>query len=206
MLASFHVFTASGNWTDHAVLHDPRDHTLQSLMGCPFIKHHPSPSFQECCSILWFLIKGKTDNLHRRVFALDQACGFNTVQSRHVHIHKDHIRTKLVSEMNRLRPICCLANQLHVSTMVEIFAQSLPNHRVVIDEEHPNAFRRPMILLLDVLNPEGQAWKLPASSGRSISGCSGALRTRSKAVVGEVSHLILIVLPQFLPDSSIEER
>jgi hypothetical protein len=77
---------------------------------------------------------------------------------------------------------------------------------VVVDEEYPNAFRRHMILLLDVLNPVGFGWNLPASGGQSLSGCSGALRTRSKDGVREVSHLILLILPQVLPDGSIEER
>ena len=83
-----------------------------------------------------FVLDGQPDDHDVRMGGEDLACRLNAVDFRHIDVHHHHVRFEGRRERDRGLSIAGFSDHVEIFIAVQYTAQSLPYHRVVIDEQH----------------------------------------------------------------------
>ena len=66
------------------------------------------------------------------------AGGLQPVHDRHPHVHQHHVRVELAGGGHRLRAVGGVADHQQVRLGGEQRAEALPDHRLVVGDQHPD--------------------------------------------------------------------
>ena len=97
-----------------------------------------------------FLFKVRTletsehQQLNRRVHPLQLARSLQPIHHRHGEVQNDKVRLEVLSFLDRVSPVSCLATHLPVDTLQDAGPQDPANHRIVIDDENRVRQGRPL--------------------------------------------------------------